>query len=372
MAIVAPYTEWYRFFGCGSGLEKGGKIAHEMGRKAVMSAWLSSDLAANEQQILCLIAVAQAGQADMLIVGSEALLRGDLTESQVIDYINRVKQAAPGIPVATADVYGELLAYPNVMAAGDVVLANFYPYWEGVDVNYAIASLNSQYQQLVAASGGKQVLVSETGWPSAGNQIGKAIPSPENASFHFLNFVSWARAEGVDYFYFEAFDESWKAAPEGPQGAHWGVWDKDGNLKPGMQAVFDGQTIPDNWSGLDIPGGPGTPEILFTFVPAYGSYDWLDGQIWHIRPADYRVAIYIKVNGGWWTKPTWATPLTTINPDGSWTCDITTGGYDQEATEIAAYLVPNGYNPPSLGGDSSLPAELAQNAVAVVDVTRNP
>ena len=25
---------------------------------------------------------------------------------------------------------------------------------------------------------------------------------------------------------------------EGPQGADWGVWDKDGNLKPGMQDVF--------------------------------------------------------------------------------------------------------------------------------------
>jgi exo-beta-1,3-glucanase (GH17 family) len=44
----------------------------------------------------------------------------------------------------------------------------------------------------------------------------------------------------ADYYYFEAFDESWKAAYEGPQGAHWGSWTQDGTLKPGMQAVFDG------------------------------------------------------------------------------------------------------------------------------------
>ena len=48
----------------------------------------------------------------MLIVGSEVLLRSDLTESQLIGYINQVKQAVPDVPVATADVYGELIAHP--------------------------------------------------------------------------------------------------------------------------------------------------------------------------------------------------------------------------------------------------------------------
>ena len=64
-----------------------------------------------------------------------------------------------------------------------------------------------------------------------------------------MNFVSWAEAEKVSYFYFEAFDESWKVTYEGSQGAHWGVWDKDGNLKPGMEDVFDGKRLSDNWSG---------------------------------------------------------------------------------------------------------------------------
>lgn len=249
MGIIAPYTEWIRTFGCGSGLEKAGQIAHELGLHAAIGAWLSGDSVANGQQIACLTSVGQAGQADMLIVASEALLRNDLTDTQLIGYINQVKQAVPSIPVATSDVYGELMAHPSVVAVEDVVLANFYPYWEGIDVQHAMASLHSEYQQLEATAGDKQVLVSETGWPSDGNPFGNAVPSPENAAFYFLNFVSWARAEGVSYFYFEAFDETWKADYEGPQGAHWGVWDKDGNLKPGMQDVFYGMTIPDNWSG---------------------------------------------------------------------------------------------------------------------------
>jgi exo-beta-1,3-glucanase (GH17 family) len=238
MAIIASYTQWIRTFGCGSGLEKAGQVAHELGLQSAIGAWLSADSVANGQQIACLTTVGQAGQADMLIVGSEVLLRGDLTEGQLIGYINQVKEAVPGVPVATADFYGELIAHPSVLAAGDVVLANFYPYWEGIDVQQAVASLQYRYQQVEAVAGGKQVLVSETGWPSGGNPYGNAVPSPENATFYFRSSVSWARAGGVGYFYFEAFDETWKATYEGPQGAHWGVWDKDGNLKPGMEDVF--------------------------------------------------------------------------------------------------------------------------------------
>ncbi len=115
-----------------------------------------------------------------------------------------------------------VLAHPAVIANSDVVLANYYPYWEGVSIDVAVATLHRWHQRVVAAAPGKSVIVSETGWPGGGNAAGNAVPSPENASFYFLNFVSWARANDVPYFYFEALDETWKTAHEGPQGAHWG------------------------------------------------------------------------------------------------------------------------------------------------------
>ena len=115
-----------------------------------------------------------------------------------------------------------------------------------------------------------------------------------------------------------------------------------------------------------IPGGPGDPVIEFAYVPPYGSFENLKGQIWHVWPSDYKVAVYIYVIGRWWTKPYWSWPLTTINPDGSWTCDITTGGVDQRATNIVAFLVPNGYDPPEDRPD------LVQDAVAKVEMARAP
>ncbi|MEA1865919.1 MAG: dockerin type I domain-containing protein [Euryarchaeota archaeon] len=112
-----------------------------------------------------------------------------------------------------------------------------------------------------------------------------------------------------------------------------------------------------------------TPAIKFTYVPAYGSFDDLKGQVWNVTPADYKVAVYIYVSG-WWTKPTFAEPLTSVQGDGNWRCDITTGGVDQYATRIKAYLVPDGYTPPKMDGTQTLPEELDQNSVASVEVIR--
>jgi exo-beta-1,3-glucanase (GH17 family) len=371
MRIIAPYTKWVRTFGCTRGLQYAGAIAHRLQLKIAMGAWLSADLAANETELESLIREARSGNVDLAIIGTEVLLRGDLLPADLIAYIRRFRTEVPNVPVTTADVYSDLMDNLEVIAECDVILANYYSYWEGVDVNNAMAWLHVRHQRMVAAAAGKEVLVSETGWPSAGDTIADAVPTPENASFYFKNFISWARAEGVDYFYFEAFNEPWKEKYENIQGANWGLWTENGNMKPGMQAVFDGETVPDNWTCGDIPGGTGTTAIEFTSIPPIGSSDDLRGQVWHVAPGDHGVAVYIKVLGGWWTKPFWNNPVTSINCDGSWVCDITTGGEDPQATDIAAFLIPLTYTPPAATWAGVLPPELYTNSLANVELQRN-
>jgi hypothetical protein len=46
---------------------------------------------------------------------------------------------------------------------------------------------------------------------------------------YFVDTVHWAEADGVEMFYFAAFDEAWKVGAEGDVGAYWGLWDKDGD-----------------------------------------------------------------------------------------------------------------------------------------------
>jgi hypothetical protein len=95
-----------------------------------------------------------------------------------------------------------------------------------------------------------------------------------------------------------------------------------------------------------IPAGPGAPRIELTFVPAIGSFADLRGLALHVLPADHKVACFINVLGTYWPKPTFAQQRVPISAvDGSWTCDITTGGIDEQATEVRAYLVTNRYQP---------------------------
>lgn|GEM_PF-319368 len=114
-----------------------------------------------------------------------------------------------------------------------------------------------------------------------------------------------------------------------------------------------------------------SPTLEFTYVPPYASFDDLQGRARCIEPADTKVAVYIYVSG-WWTKPYFDSPLTSIRVDGTWTCDITTGGTDPLATRIAAFLVPKGYAPPLMSGGQTLPAELLEHAVAHLVIDREP
>jgi hypothetical protein len=238
---------------------------------------------------------------------------------------------------------------------------NIYPYWEGTSIDRAVASLENSYDAVVRAANGKQVIIAETGWPSDGDVIGAAAPSLRNANAYFRDFVGWANSRGIVYFYFEAMNEPWKSKVEGPQGEHWGVWNQDGRLKEGMLQTF---------RGPEIPGGPGTPTVEFTYAPPLGSTDDLVGQVLHVPPAEFRIAVYIEVNGRWWTKPTLSNNITAIRSDGVFTTDITTGGLDTSATTIAAFLVPQSYNPPATLNSPTLPDELWNKAVAWVEATR--
>ncbi len=115
-----------------------------------------------------------------------------------------------------------------------------------------------------------------------------------------------------------------------------------------------------------------SPSIKFTHVPKKGTWsENLRGKVVGVNTAKYKVAVYICVDGGWWNKPTWAEPTCYISKAGYWSCDIVTGGTDEDAEEVAAFLIPKSYSPPACGGDSELPSELYAKCVAKVSITRH-
>ena len=231
LSIIQPYTNWIRTFSCVDGNEYTPAIAKKYGLKTMVGVCLSDDKDRNEIELANGIEVARNGYADILAVGNEVLLRGELTEGELIEYIERAKQAAPGVSVSYVDAYFQFEDHPALTAACDVVLINCYPFWEECHADYALLYMKDMYHRAQRVANGKKVIISETGWPTEGESCGAAEPSYDNALQYFINTYQWAEQDDVDIFYFSSFDEAWKTGDEGDVGAYWGLWDKDGELK---------------------------------------------------------------------------------------------------------------------------------------------
>jgi GPH family glycoside/pentoside/hexuronide:cation symporter len=231
MNIIAPYTKWVRSFSCTDGNEYIPKQAKEKGLKTMVGAWIGDDLTQNEKEISALIKLGKSGLVDIAVVGNETLMRKELSEQQLIAYINRVKRALPEISVGYVDAYYQFVECPKLTAACDVLLANCYPFWEGCSIEQSSTYLKQMYAVTQKVSDGKPVIITETGWPNQGDHTKAAHPSESNAMKYFINTANWAQQNEVPLFYFSSFDESWKVHHEGDVGARWGLWDKNEQLK---------------------------------------------------------------------------------------------------------------------------------------------
>jgi glucan 1,3-beta-glucosidase len=231
LELIKPYTKWIRTFSCTDGNEQIPVLAKEYGLKTLVGAWLGDDPIINEDEINGLINLTNKGCVDIAAVGNEVMYRKDLSEDELIDYINRVKSAIPNTPVGYVDAYYEFTDRPKITDVCDVILANCYPFWEGCSLEYSLVYMKQMYFQAMSAANGKKVIITETGWPSQGANLEGAFPSYENALKYFINAQNWSNDENIEMFYFSSFDESWKVGSEGDVGAFWGLWDKDEKLK---------------------------------------------------------------------------------------------------------------------------------------------
>ena len=231
LEIIAPYTKWIRSFSCTEGNDLIPKLAKEYGLKTLVGAWLGDDKAQNEKEITSLIKLGESGLIDITVVGNETLVREELTEQQLIAYINRIKRALPGIPLGYVDAYYQFVERPKLIEACDILLVNCYPYWEGCSIEDSLYHAQQMFGEATDAAKGKKVIITESGWPSVGGSLKGAFSSKENAMRYFINIQKWSENAAIDLFCFSSFDESWKVGTEGDVGAYWGLWDKNEKLK---------------------------------------------------------------------------------------------------------------------------------------------
>lgn len=231
LKVLKGHTEWIRVFSSTSGYELIPGIAKQMGFKVLMGAWIGKDQEQNKKEVLSLIKLMNEGSVDMAAVGNEVLFRGDQDENTLVKYINEVKKNSNGIPVCCVDIYNEFISHPALVNACDKLLINCYPFWEGAHIEHAGVYLQEMYNKVKAVSNGKEVIISETGWPSNGQVVGEAVPSKQNLMYYYLEVQLWAVQANVKLYYFSSFDEAWKIHSEGWAGTSWGLWDENENFK---------------------------------------------------------------------------------------------------------------------------------------------
>jgi hypothetical protein len=143
-------------------------------------------------------------------------------------------------------------------------------------------------------------------------------------------------------------------------------------IAPGILPALRRFWLPSLLVATGLSGAAAAPTVLITNLPAYGVANDLKGCVLGANPATQAIAVFIYVPGyGWVSKPTCAQPLTTIQPNGSWSANVTTGGAgDLTATRFAALLVSTNFNHPCVLGLANLPTNVYAQAIAKTVVTR--
>lgn len=253
------------------------QAAQANGLKVALGIWLGAVPAANEKEIAAgeALALRYPGTVSSVIVGNEVLLRGDLTEAQLHQYLQRVRaRLGHSVPITLADIDGMWLTHPALAQDVDFITAHIYPFWRGIPIACAIQDVARQYHalQTLPALAGKPVVIGETGWPSTVSPQPETLPgtklcaaqapagvsstptavaplasptatsnslsaSPANQALYLQGFITWAKQQHVQYYYFDAFDEAWKIHESG-FGTHWGLYQQDGTVKPDLAALL--------------------------------------------------------------------------------------------------------------------------------------
>jgi glucan 1,3-beta-glucosidase len=230
LARLARLTNCVRTYSTDFGLEKVPEIARKHGLKVIQGLWLSRHPDKNQIQIESAVDLAKRypDVIEAIVVGNEVLLRGEMSAADLANTIRAVKSRVT-MRVTYADVWEFWLRYREIYEAVDFVTIHILPYWEDfpIPASDAAAHVDSIRRKLTTAFPNKEILIGETGWPSAGRMREGALPSPANQARVIHDVLTVAKRENYRVNVIEAFDQPWKRALEGTVGGHWGLLDAD-------------------------------------------------------------------------------------------------------------------------------------------------
>jgi exo-beta-1,3-glucanase (GH17 family) len=228
LAQLAKISDCVRTYSIDNGLDQVPELAAKVGLKVIQGIWLGSNRLKNLAQIQTVVRLTREypGVISSVVVGNEVLLRGEMTAADLATHIRSVKSQIT-IPVTYADVWEFWLRHREVYEAVDFVTIHILPYWEDfpIPARHAAAHVDAIRQRIGVAFPGKEILIGETGWPSAGRMREGALPSRANQAKVVSEILALAKRENFRVNLIEAYDQPWKRQLEGTVGGYWGLID---------------------------------------------------------------------------------------------------------------------------------------------------
>jgi len=245
LALLENKVHAIRTYSMLRGQHKIPEIAAKHNLNVTLGAWIDGNLEKNRQEIETLLDISRQNNPKIirLMVGNEVLLRDDIPEEALIEYIREVKKRN-WRPVSTSETWAEWLKHPKLVAEVDFIAVHILPYWEGIAADDAVDYIFDRYHDVQKAYPNKPVIITEIGWPSDGQPAKHATASVSNQAKVLREFLNRADQEKVTYYIVEAFDQPWKQSIEGSAGAYWGIFNADRVPKYPMDG--DALTLP-NW-----------------------------------------------------------------------------------------------------------------------------
>lgn len=228
-AQLAKITPCIRTYSTGNGMDKVPELARKAGLKVMQGIWIGTNRNDNRIQIETASALAKnfPDVITSVIVGNEVLLRGEMTAADLVGNIRNVKsKVGAAMPVTYADVWEFWLKNRELYEAVDFVTIHILPYWEDFPIRarHAASHVDSIRKRMAVAFPNKEIIIGETGWPSAGRMREGALPSRANQAKVVSEILEIARQNKYRVNLIEAYDQPWKRMHEGTVGGYWGLF----------------------------------------------------------------------------------------------------------------------------------------------------
>lgn len=162
-------------------------------------------------------------------IGNELVNFGTATPNDIKTALqigrNWLKQNASGYsgPVVSVDTLVAVLANPELCDLSDYIAVNAHPFWDGsVSPENSGSFLTSQISQLKSVcNNGKDVLITESGWPTKGDNYGSCVPSLSN---QLKAVKSIGQTLGDQVLMFTTYNDYWKDPGSSDVEQYWGIY----------------------------------------------------------------------------------------------------------------------------------------------------